>query len=190
MNLPAPGQERSALETPVLMVNLDLFEANIQTMAAHCRKNGKTWRPHSKAHKSPAIARFLLENGASGITCAKLGEAELMAQHGIESILLANQIVTPSKLKTLAQLQRQAEIIAAIDHISVVEPMGKAATKEQTVIPVVVEIDIYAAPNPACSRENASIIIKREAVVAAPPKPTSSRYYRSHGFTFAKAFST
>ena len=149
MNLPAPGQERSALETPVLMVNLDLFEANIQTMAAHCRKNGKTWRPHSKAHKSPAIARFLLENGASGITCAKLGEAELMAQHGIESILLANQIVTPSKLKTLAQLQRQAEIIAAIDHISVVEPMGKAATKEQTVIPVVVEIDIGHHPKRA-----------------------------------------
>ena len=142
MNEPMPGQAIGDLETPVLLLDLDRFESNVQHMAAYCRDNGKEWRPHSKAHKSPAIAHIELANGACGITCAKLSEAEWMVAHGVPSILLANQIVSPAKFAALACLQHQAEVIAAVDNIAVVEPMAAAAIDEGVRIPVVVEIDI------------------------------------------------
>ena len=142
MNLPAPGQALGDLETPVLLLDLDRFESNVRHLAEYCRANGKAWRPHSKAHKSPAIAHVELANGACGITCAKLSEAEWMVAHGVSSILLANQIVSPAKFAALARLQHQAEVIAAVDNIAVVEPMAAAAAGAGVRIPVVVEIDI------------------------------------------------
>lgn len=142
MKHPIPGQKLCDLETPLLLVDLDRFEANIHHLATYCRDNGKAWRPHSKANKSPAIAQLLQAKGASGITCAKLSEAELMVEHGIQSILLANQLVTPGKFAILARLQRDAEVIAAIDNIAVVKPMGTAAITAAAIIPVVVELDI------------------------------------------------
>ena len=142
MNEPTPGQALDDLETPVLLLDLDRFESNVQQLAAYCRDNGKEWRPHSKAHKSPAIAHIELANGACGITCAKLSEAEWMVAHGVPSILLANQIVSPVKFAALARLQHRAEVIAAVDNIAVVEPMAAAAEAEGVRIPVVAEIDI------------------------------------------------
>ncbi len=142
MNTPTPGQAVGDLETPVLLLDLDHFESNVQHMAAYCRDNGKEWRPHSKAHKCPAIAHIELANGACGITCAKLSEAEWMVAHGVPSILLANQIVSPAKFTVLARLQHQAEVIAAVDNIDVVEPMAAKAAGEGVCIPVVVEVDI------------------------------------------------
>lgn len=139
---PTPGQAVGDLETPVLLLDLERFEANVRHLATYCRDNGKAWRPHSKAHKSPAIAHIELANGACGITCAKLSEAEWMVAHGVPSILLANQIVTPGKFAALARLQHQAQVIAAVDNIAVVEPMAAAAAAEGICIPVVVEIDI------------------------------------------------
>ena len=138
----APGQKLAELETPALIIDLDLFESNVRQLSAFCRDHGKAWRPHSKANKSPEIAQLLIAEGAIGITCAKLSEAELMVAHGIQSVLLANQIVTPSKFAALAQLQHRAEVIAAIDNITVVAPMAAAALAAQTTIPVVVELDI------------------------------------------------
>ena len=123
---PAKGQSVVEIETPALLLNLDHFEANVGKLAAYCHEHGKSWRPHSKASKSPAIARLLLANGASGITCAKISEAELMAAHGIECILIANQIVAPSKMELLASLQAETEVIAAIDNQAVVSMMGAA----------------------------------------------------------------
>lgn len=142
MNVPTPGQAVGDLETPVLLLDLECFESNVRHLAAYCRANGKAWRPHSKAHKSPAIAHIELASGACGITCAKLSEAEWMVAHGISSILLANQIVSTAKFAALARLQHRAEVIAAVDNIAVVEPMAAAASAEDVRIPVVVEIDI------------------------------------------------
>lgn len=142
MNAPRPGQAVGDLETPVLLLDLDRFESNVRHLAAYCRANGKAWRPHSKAHKSPAIAHIELANGACGITCAKLSEAEWMVAHGVPSILLANQIVSAAKFAALARLQHRAEVIAAVDNIAVVEPMAAAAAAAGVRIPVVVEIDI------------------------------------------------
>lgn len=142
MTTPRPGQVKDDLETPVLLVNLDLFEANMRHLAQFCHQHGKAWRPHSKAHKSPAIAQLELASGACGITCAKLSEAELMVAHGIGSILLANQIVNNAKFEKLARLQAKAEVIAALDDLEVVGPLAEAGRRLGATIPVVIELDI------------------------------------------------
>lgn len=136
------GRPLDAVETPALVVDLDRFEENIQRLAAACRQGGKAWRPHAKAHKSPAIAHRLLAAGACGITCAKLSEAELFVERGITDILIANQIVSPTKLARLARLQRQAQVAVAVDHPDAVALLQKAAAAEGVQQPVLIEIDI------------------------------------------------
>ena len=81
------------LDTPSLIVDLDLMERNIKEMADWCRAHNINLRPHMKPIKVPAIAHMLLEAGAKGICCQKLGEAEVMAQAGIKDILIPYPIV-------------------------------------------------------------------------------------------------
>src|ERR1043165_229586 len=101
----AIGLNKSKLDTPVLWVDLDLLEQNIRTLAEHFRAAGVGWRPDTKGIKTPAIAHRALAAGAIGVTCAKLGEAEVMAAAGIGDILIANQIVGASKIARLMGLQ-------------------------------------------------------------------------------------
>ena len=116
MSHPDLGLSIDDLDTPALLVDLDVLEANIARMAALCKKHGKAWRPHTKAMKTPEIARKLIDAGAIGVTCAKLGEAEVMAEGGIGDILIANQLAGPRKMRRLAELARRADVIVAIDH--------------------------------------------------------------------------
>jgi D-serine deaminase-like pyridoxal phosphate-dependent protein len=83
MTFPPLGTAKEDLDTPALCIDLDALEANLAQAAALCRRHGVAWRPHAKCHKSPDIARRLLEVGAIGLTCAKLGEAEVFAAAGI-----------------------------------------------------------------------------------------------------------
>ena len=71
------GRKKAELDTPVLLVDLDRMEANIATIAGACRAAGISWRPHFKGIKVPAISLRAIAAGAIGITCAKLGEAEI-----------------------------------------------------------------------------------------------------------------
>src|SRR6202049_4148786 len=111
------GQAKSALDTPALLVDLDVLEANIARIAAACRTYGVAWRPHSKAHKTPEIAQLQIAAGAIGVTCAKLGEAEVMATAGIRDILIANQIVGSIKIGRLVRLADDADPIVCVDSI-------------------------------------------------------------------------
>ena len=135
------GLEKGQLDTPALLVDLDLFEANVRTLAKACADNGVAWRPHSKAHKSPAVARLQIEAGAHGIICAKLSEAEVMVEHGIDDILIANEIVSPSKLRRLAALQRRARVMCNVEEIEVVDLIAAAAAAEGETVPVYIEMD-------------------------------------------------
>ena len=130
------------LDTPVLLVDLDTFESNVRHLADYCRRNRTHWRPHSKAHKCPDIARLQIEAGGCGITCAKLSEAELMVEHGICDILLANQIVPRRKLQRLAELQRRARVIAIVDCEAAALGLAQAAEAAATTVPVLVDVDI------------------------------------------------
>ena len=89
------GQPTSALDTPALLVDLDVMEANMARIAGACRAGGVAWRPHSKAHKTPEIAKMQMAAGATGITCAKVGEAEVIPAFGLLGVELdgARQIV-------------------------------------------------------------------------------------------------
>lgn len=129
------------LDTPALLVDLDRLEANIARMAAVAREGGKALRPHTKTHKTPEIARMQLAAGARGITVAKLGEAEVMADAGFDDIFVANQIAGSLKLERLTALSRRARITVGVDDAGAARATSSAATSAGVVIPVRIEVD-------------------------------------------------
>lgn len=135
------GLHKSELDTPVLWVELDTLEKNISALAGHFEKAGINWRPHTKGIKAPAIAHKAVAAGAIGITCAKLGEAEVMAGAGIQDILIANQIVTPQKIMRLVNVRKQADVKVAVDNPDNVLALGKAATEKGVTIGLLVDVD-------------------------------------------------
>ncbi len=140
--LPAIGCTPSDICTPFLLLDLDRFEANIRTMAAACADRGVQWRPHSKCHKSPVIARRLLNAGASGITCATLREAEIMADAGIRNLLIANMIAGPAKVARLIPLAARSDLIVCVDHPDQARPLSAALAAAGASVRVLVEIEI------------------------------------------------
>lgn len=142
---PPLGLPKDQLDTPALCLDLDLLESNIRQMAERCRAANVAWRPHSKAHKSPDIAALQLAAGALGVTCAKLGEAEVMAHAGVTDILVANQIVGPSKLERLVALARRVPLIVAVDDRAQVDPLAAAVRRGGVECRVLVEVDIGLA---------------------------------------------
>ena len=136
------GQPKEALDTPALLVDLEVMEGNIERMGRTIiEEAGVRWRPHTKGMKTPALAHQLLDAGASGITCAKLGEAEVMAGAGIRDILIANQVVGERKIARLVNLRRQADVIVAVDSAENVDELDRAARVKGVRVRVVVEID-------------------------------------------------
>ncbi len=129
MQLSPIGLPVAELDTPALLVDLDLLDDNIDRMARHLRERGVAWRPHAKAFKCPAIAHLLRRAGAIGVTVAKVSEAEVMAAGGIDDILIAHLVVGPSKVARLAALQDQADVKVTVDHVDHVRPLGDAAAR-------------------------------------------------------------
>lgn len=103
------------LSTPALCVDVDTLERNVETMAAFFRDRPCMLRPHVKAHKTPAIARLQAAAGCGGFTCATLGEAEVLARHGFDDLLIANEIVDATKLPRLRALAERTRLTVAID---------------------------------------------------------------------------
>jgi len=135
------GLSVDELDTPALIVDLDVLDANIASMAKLLRESGVGWRPHAKAHKSPAVAHRLIAAGAHGITCAKLGEAEVYAASGIRDILVANQVVGPIKTRRLSHLARETEVIVAVDSVANAREIDAAAALAGSKPRVVIELD-------------------------------------------------
>ncbi|HVC80714.1 MAG TPA: alanine racemase, partial [Chloroflexota bacterium] len=96
------------LDTPFLLIDLDRLEANITRMAAIARANGVALRPHAKTHKLPPIAHRQLAAGSPGLTVAKLGEAEVFADHGIEDFFIAYPLWGEIKWERLCRLAERA----------------------------------------------------------------------------------
>lgn len=136
------GLPKTAVDTPALLVDLDVMEANIERVAGACRAAGINWRPHSKGKKTPEIVRKELDAGAIGITCAKLGEAEIMAAAGVRDILIANQIVGPQKVRRLMALLERADPIVAVDSAENVAELGDAASGAGRRLRVLIEVNV------------------------------------------------
>src|SRR4029077_2063885 len=136
------GASKLELDTPALLVDLDIMEANIARVVATCRAHGVAWRPHSKAHKTSEIAQMQIAAGAIGVTCAKVGEAEVMAAAGIRDILIANQIVGPIKIGRLIELAGRADPIVCVDSIQNVNELDSAFSRAGKRLRIVIEVDI------------------------------------------------
>lgn len=130
------------VDTPALLLDLPALERNIGQMAAFARGAGVNLRPHSKTHKSPKIASMQLAAGALGITCQKLGEAEVMAEAGIGGILISSQIVGAQKIRRLVDLARHAQVLVAVDDARNVSDLSQAFVSAGATLGVVIEVDV------------------------------------------------
>ena len=132
----------SELDTPAVVVDLDVMERNLSRMADYCRQHQLRLRPHTKSHKIPELAKRQIATGAHGITVAKLGEAEVMLDAGINDILIAYPIVGKEKTERLARLAEQAHITVALDSEDAAREISKAATQHGVKIDILVEMDV------------------------------------------------
>ncbi len=135
------GQSLDALDTPALLVDRDALNHNIHVMVSAVQQHEVGWRPHSKAHKSPAVAHLQLVAGAHGITCAKTSEAEVYAGSGVRDILIANQVVGPIKTRRVAHVARHADIAVAVDSLENVLEHEAAASEAGTSPRLLIEIN-------------------------------------------------
>jgi D-serine deaminase-like pyridoxal phosphate-dependent protein len=129
------------LDTPALVINLDVLERNLRNMAQHCAELGIALRAHTKSHKTPEIAKMQLASGAQGIVCQKLGDAEVMARAGIDDILITYNIVGKPKLRRLTELARWAKMRVTVDSLEVAEGISAQAKEDRVNIEVLVELD-------------------------------------------------
>ncbi len=151
--------------TPAVVVDLNVVERNIARVQALCDAAGVANRPHIKTHKSPVIASMQRNAGASGITCQKIGEAEIMAEAGHDDIMIAYNILGEEKLGRLGRLLSQAKVTVAADNPTVVAGLPNAAAIAGRDLGVVVECDT--------GRKRAGVETVAEAVALA--KDTAAR---------------
>jgi D-serine deaminase-like pyridoxal phosphate-dependent protein len=130
------------LSTPALVVDLDVFDANVAAMTELLRGTGKTVRPHVKAHRTPELARRQLGDFAVGVTCATVGEAEAMVGAGIRDALIANEVVDEAKLARVVELAREAKITLAADDPGPVEALSRAAVRAHVTVGVLIDVDV------------------------------------------------
>lgn len=129
------------VDTPVLAVDLDIMQRNIADMAQTARRSGVALRPHVKTHKSPEIAHLQIAAGATGVTAAKLGEAEVMVAGGITDVLIAYPLVGDLKLLRLEKLAAQAQVTVSLDSLEVAQGISRVGQRLGKRMPVYLEVD-------------------------------------------------
>lgn len=132
------------IPTPSLIVDLPAMQRNIDRMAAYFAGRTSKLRPHFKAHKTPAIARRQLAAGnCIGLTCATIGEAEVVVRERLcDEILIANEIVGPGKAARAAKLAGQATLIVAVDSDYGLDDIAAAARAAGTMVGVLVDVGV------------------------------------------------
>ena len=133
--------ETASLDTPVATVDLDAVERNIGRMQAYCDEHGLAFRPHIKTHKLPAIAYLQVRAGAVGITCQKLGEAEVMLAAGLRDILVSFPLVGAAKIERLAALAGEAAVSVVGDSETVVRGLSAGLAGHGAEVGFLVECD-------------------------------------------------
>ena len=145
-----------ALSTPALVVDLDLLEANIASMASHAVANGYSLRPVAKIHKSTEIARRQAEVGAVGTCCATLAEAEVMVDAGIAGVLLFTSVVTPAKVDRLAALNSRATgLLVAVDSAENIAQLAEAARRSGRPLDLLVDVEVGGGRTGVATAEEA-----------------------------------
>src|SRR5262249_32697303 len=119
------GQPLDALDSPQLLIDLDVVDTNLRRMFDAFRDRDVTVRVHFKSLKCAGLARYIAARGGNNFLCAKLNEAEVLADAGISDIFIANQVIGPIKLRRLAELARRAEVRVCVDDSQNVAEMSK-----------------------------------------------------------------
>ena len=165
------GQQgsRRSLNTPALVLDLDMLDRNIAEMASFAKAHGMKLRPHSKTHKSADIARRQIAAGALGVCCAKLGEAEALGEAGIEGLHITSPVVTPQAITRLIALNAKVKgLMVVVDHPANVAALAAAAEKAGQVLTVIVDIDpgIHrtGVASPEAAVELAQLVAKQKAL--------------------------
>ena len=130
------------IETPALLIDLDLMEKNLQTMREWLTGKSPRLRAHFKTPKTPVIAWRQIEYGAVGVCAQKLGEAEVLVQAGIKDILITNQIVDPAKIERMMNLRRYSDIKVIVDNPTNIRCLSEIALRKGTKLGVFVEVDV------------------------------------------------
>ncbi|MDT3424977.1 D-serine deaminase-like pyridoxal phosphate-dependent protein [Paenibacillus forsythiae] len=177
------GMKAEELDTPSLLIDLDRMERNLKEMQALVDSAGVKLRPHTKTHKMADIARLQLEYGAQGITVAKLGEAEAMAEAGITDIFIATEIVGELKMARLRSLAEKAKVRLAVDSIFHVEQMVRCFGKQ---IPVEVMIELDTGMH-RCGVEPGEAVALAGEIVHRFPQVKLAGIFTHEGHTYNAA---
>src|SRR6202163_3800032 len=159
MTTPLAAKIAKEYGTPCAVIDMDRVERNIARIQAACDAAGVANRPHIKTHKSPLLAKLQIAAGAKGITCQKLGEAEVMAEAGIDDILISYNLIGDEKMARLGALQAKANMTVAADNSVVIAGLPQAAAASGRPLSVVVECDT--------GRKRAGVETPAEAVALA-----------------------
>ena len=158
----------AALDTPALAADLDVLERNIEGMATHCDQLGIPLRVHTKTHKVPEIAKLQIAAGSRGITCQKLGEAEVMVDADIDNILIPYNIVGTPKLKRLTALIKRAQVTVALDSEETAKGISQQGHADNCTVPVIVELDTGSGrcgvQSPEAAQSLARQIVKMQGI--------------------------
>ncbi len=160
----AAGSQRLAvpptLDTPALVVDVDIMTANLTAMAELCRRHRVALYPHAKTHRIPEIGRLQVQTGADGLTVAKLGEAAAFVDAGIERIVVAYPLVGAAKVARAVALADRASLTLATDDLEAGRAIGRAFADRGRTAQVYVIVDsglgrcgVTAARVPALARE-------------------------------------
>ena len=149
----------SGLATPALILDVRTLEENMAAMDRILAGSSLKLRPHYKSHKCAAIAKRQIQNGAIGMTCAKLSEAEDLCDCGIEDILIANQIVDGAKIRRLADLAKNCRLTLCVDQAENIAALSAAAKHCGATIHCLIEFDI--------GMERCGVVTKEEVLTLA-----------------------
>ncbi len=130
------------LDTPAVIIDLDIMERNLARLAEYAAGNRLCLRPHTKTHKIPEIARLQIERGAAGITVAKPGEARVMVDGGVQDLMIGYPLVTRKKADVAAQLALECQLCVSLDSVEAIRALDAAAQQHSSRIGVLVEIDV------------------------------------------------
>ena len=163
-----PGMDEKDIQTPCLILDLDVLERNIKKMGDYAKAHGMRHRAHGKMHKSVDVLKLQEElGGAIGVCCQKVSEAEVFVRGGIKDVLVSNQVRDLTKIDRLARLPKLgSRIIVCVDDIDNVADLSAAAQKHGTTLECFVEVDCGAG---RCGVKTPEEVVRiAKAIEAAP----------------------
>jgi D-serine deaminase-like pyridoxal phosphate-dependent protein len=138
----AVGRQVDELPTPALILDIDAAQRNIEHMAGSLERIGRAViRPHIKVHKSPDLSHRQIDAGAVGLSVATVWEAAVMVRSGIDHVFVVNTVAGQTKLRVLAELAREADVLVAIDDLENARSLAAAARAAGTSLGVMIEVD-------------------------------------------------